>query len=230
MFSRRTINGALALLMFLVTGVFAARAQEAEAPSYEPGDTFIYSNGSVERYMGEGEGAFLWQTLSGRVFVRDPNFFVPILSWQTTTTRGERILTGHPERVWPLGDRHRASFTVAGDIDLREEDESWDDATAHREVQQWRCRVGAREHLTVPAGDFDAFPIVCDRFSATTMRVLRRQTWYYAPDVGHYIRRVDVSFSSGEERTRDLLAALPERFASDARVRAILSEWREGTE
>lgn len=227
MFSRRSYLRGLAFLALMVSVAAHAQGEEASPPFYEPGDTFIYSNGAVERFTGESAEGLNWQTLSGRTYVRDRNFFVPILGWQTSTTRGARHLSGTPGRVWPLSERHRANFTVAGDVEIREGDEGWADAASHREVQHWRCRAGAMEHLTVPAGAFEAYPIVCDRYSASSMRVLRRQTWYYAPDVGHYVRRVDVSFSSGEESSRDLLAALPARFANEARVRAILSEWRE---
>jgi len=230
MFSERFTMRSFALSLVMLCGMVHAQAQDAPAPTYEVGDTFIFSNGAVERFVGEGTEGLNWQTLSGRSYVRDRNFFVPILAWETSTTRGTRSLSGNPGRVWTLAARRRASFTVAGEVEIREGDDEWADATSHREVQHWRCRAGAMEHTTVPAGAFDTFPIVCDRYSASSMRVLRRQTWYYAPDVGHYIRRVDVSFSSGDESSRDLLAALPARFANDARIRAILSDWREREE
>jgi len=230
MFNRRSFLRGFAFIALLVAVAVHAQAQETLAPSYEPGDTFIYSNGAVERFVGESAEGLSWQTLSGRTYVRDRSFFAPILGWETSTTRGARQLSGNPHNVWPLEGRGRARFTVAGDVEIREGDEGWADAVSHREVQHWRCRAGAIEYITVPAGEFETYPIVCDRYSASSMRVLRRQTWYYAPDVGHYVRRVDVSFSSGDESSRDLLAALPARFANAARVRAILSEWRDGTD
>lgn len=75
--------------------------------------------------------------------------------------------------------------------------------------------------FTVAAGTFDTYPVKCDRYSSTTMRLLEQREWDYAPDLGHYVRRVTVNYLRGTTRTVELVAALSGPAATKARLSAL---------
>ncbi len=80
--------------------------------------------------------------------------------------------------------------------------------------------------LNVPAGRFNAVPIVCDRFSHNSMRVLERLTWHYSEEVGHYIRREARDMSDGSVETYALFAALPPHAANEIRIETLARQAR----
>ncbi len=202
-----------------------AFGQTGNAPSYEAGTTFVFDNGTVERFTGGAGNELLWRSRSGREYTRSRDFFVPILSWRTSRSQGARVVNGDPSKVWPLEQRRRARFSVVTTSRSRGAGEDWDEAELNRSVALWRCRAGRPQLLAVPAGEFESTAIVCERYSSSSMRVLRRLTWYYAPAVGHYIRREEINYSTGEHAERNLVAALPLAQANDARIDAILANY-----
>ena len=41
----------------------------------------------------------------------------------------------------------------------------------------------------MPAGTFDAYKIICKRFDQAK-KVTRTHIWLYAPEVGHFVKRI----------------------------------------
>ena len=82
--------------------------------------------------------------------------------------------------------------------------------------------------MTVPAGTFAAYPIVCDRFSANSMRVVERLTWHYSPEIGHYVRREARNMGDGVRETNALYAALPPHAANALRIEALARQATAG--
>ncbi len=74
--------------------------------------------------------------------------------------------------------------------------------------ENWHCRRGGREVLTVVAGRFATEKLICDRLTADRSIDLVR-TWYYAPSLRHYVRRLDVNASGSNEPPVDLVAIQP---------------------
>lgn len=216
------------VLVFLLLGSFAfpvlARSQgEGVAmPTYGQGDAFIFSNGRVERYNGQKGTQMDWRFLSGRHFGRDQNLFLPITSWSTSRARGHRHFNGHTAKLWPLRPGRKISFTAITDYQLRPPKGAWKDAKWRHSIQFWKCRVRSAQKITVAAGTFDTLPVRCQRYSAYDMRLLQKIDWYYAPAVGHYIRRDWFSYITGKRASFELLAALPGKSANPRRIRAIL--------
>ncbi len=188
-------------------------------PAYEQGQTFIFDNGRVERVQEILGDRVTWAARSGRTYVRDVNPIVPILAWSYRGQEGSRRITGDADRIWPLSAGRSVQFRAVNETRDR-------DNRMRRSVHLWTCSVRAMESVLVPAGRFDAYPIVCDRYSASSMRVIERLTWHYAPDVGHYIRREARNMGDGVRETYSLYTALPPRAANAVRIEALAQQAR----
>lgn len=209
------------IIVLALTGLVSL-AYASEMPRYEEGQAFIFDNGRVERVQRiEGE-RITWAARSGRTYVRDANPIVPILEWSYRGQEGSRTIVGDPDRLWPLGAGRSVQFRAVNET--RDQDDR-----RRRSVHLWRCSVRSAQIVLVPAGRFEAFPIVCDRYSASSMRVIERLTWHYAPDVGHYVRREARSMSDGVRETYSLYAALPPRASNPVRIEALALQARSAS-
>ena len=79
------------------------------------------------------------------------------------------------------------------------------DARSTDDNREFRFRVIERAPVTVPAGTFDTYVIVCKRYSTSSNSWRATRKYYYAPELGHYVIRDD-TFRSRSDRTRRLVA------------------------
>lgn len=184
-------------------------------PEYEPGDAFVFSDGRVERVIDAEGQRMTWAGLSGANYQRSRNFVVPVLRWRSGRATGRREVHGNPDALWPIGKSKSARFRVVTETKANAQ------AGLKRSVSLWVCKTGKPKVYTVAAGTFDTIPVKCDRYSPTTMRLLEQREWDYAPELGHYVRRVTVSYLRGTTRTAELVAALSGPSASKARLTAL---------
>jgi len=190
-------------------------------PAYEPGDAYIYSDGRVERAIGMDGERMVWAGLSGPSYRRSRNFIVPVLEWRSGRGTGMREVRGNPDALWPIGWPKSARFRVITQTKANPQ------AAARRSVSLWVCKTGKAKPFTVTAGTYSAIPVLCDRYSTTTMRLVERREWDYAPELGHYIRRVSVNYLRGTTRSVELVAALSGPAASKARLTALSRSARQ---
>jgi hypothetical protein len=194
-------------------------------PDYEPGDAFVFSDGRVERVVDTGDIRMTWAGLSGASYKRSRNFVVPVLEWRSGRATGRREVHGNPDALWPIGTgkggSKSARFRVVTETKANAQ------AAARRSVSLWVCRTGKPKAFTVAAGTYDAIPVKCDRYSPTTMRLIEQREWDYAPEIGHYVRRVTVNYLRGTTRTVELVAALSGPAASKARLTALARAARQ---
>lgn len=188
-----------------------------DAPIYSPGDIFVFDNKRVERFLGETTDGLRWASRSGREYVRPVSFFAPTTLWESRSVRGERVIRGDIS-LWPAKRGKASRFTAVTTITEKKTDKS------RRSAQNWWCRIGRSETVSTPAGEFSAMPIQCDSYSTTTFRILRERVWHFAPSVGHYVKRRDVNYLTGESSEFALVAKLSGRMANERRVEAILDE------
>lgn len=192
-----------------------AQVQAVPLPAYSDDDAFVFSDGRVEQVRRTRGDNVLWAGLSGTPYWRSRNPIVPILSWKTRQGEGQRTIAGQPDRLWPLGETRRVRFRVVTESRKGVRD-PW-----VRTVALWSCETGNLRPVTVAAGTFDAVPIRCDRHSATTMKLVERLSWDYAPDLGHYIRRSTVNFLRATEDHVELSAAVHGASATRGRLEAL---------
>jgi hypothetical protein len=216
------ISTALGIGLLCLAIDTASADEPVLAPSYEQGQTFIYDDGRVEQYTKTDGNMLVWKHRSGRTYSRSSSFFVPILKWKTSRSRGARTVQGKPDRVWPLHSGQRIRFSVITNSDSRKKNQKWKLAKHRRSVQFWKCETRSMVSIQVPAGQFETYPIACQKYSTSSMKVLQEQIWYYSPAVGHYIRKDNVSFLSGRHSSILLVATLSGRAANPKRIRAVL--------
>ena len=190
-------------------------------PDYEPGDAFVFSDGRVERVVSASETRTIWAGLSGPSYTRSRNFVVPVLEWRSGRATGRRVVHGNPDALWPIGKSRSARFRVVTETKANAQ------AAARRSVSLWVCKTGKPRPFTVKAGSYEAIPVKCDRYSPTTMRLIEQREWDYAPELGHYVRRVTVNYLRGTTRKVELVAALSGPAASKARLTALARAARQ---
>ena len=190
-------------------------------PEYEIGDAFIYDNGRVEQLVSTSAERLTWTAFEGRRYVRDRNFVVPLLQWDTVESRGTREVSPEAAALWPLEAGKTVRFRVVTEV-TRTVKEGVN--RRRRRAEMWTCRVLAPAPITVPAGTFDAFEIRCEEFSSTTMRLLTEERWYYSEEVGHYVARRWTELSTGHRGGYSLVTKLRGIEANPRRIRSILSK------
>lgn len=202
-------------MLTLLAAAAIALPDAVTLPDYAPGDAYVYSDGRVERVVAADGDRMTWAGLSGPSYKRSRNFIVPVLQWRSGRGTGRREVRGNPDALWPIEKGKSARFRVIT------ETQATPQSSTKRSVSLWVCKTGKAKLFTVPAGTYTALPVVCDRYSPTTMRLLERREWDYAPDLGHYIRRVSVNYLRGTSRSVELVAALSGPAASKARLTAL---------
>lgn len=208
--------------MFTLLAAAAASLPAPVAlPQYERGDAFVFSDGRVERVVATKGTELTWSGLSGARYRRSRNFVVPVLQWRSGRATGLREVRGNPDALWPIDKPKSARFRVIT------ETRATPQSASKRSVSLWVCKTGKAKMFTVPVGQYSAVPVLCDRYSPTTMRLLERREWDYAPELGHYIRRVTINYLRGTTREVELVAALSGPAANEARLTALARSARE---
>ena len=165
------------------------------APLYEIGDVFAWSDGMVETVVRMGGDRIFWRSSDGSSFNADRNFVLPPSSWDDAAGPGNAKSSVGSGKLWPLpGLREKFQVSTAG-------------PAGGEAVHDWSCSFQGRKKLTVPAGTFDTLVLTCERGQAADGD-WRYRTWFYAPAVRHYVRRVD-TFVDGTTRPIGLVAIRP---------------------
>ncbi len=168
-----------------------------ELPDYTLGDAYTYSSGRTETIEEIEDERIVWRNDLSSRFDRYRNFILPTA--RTLTDRGEvtREVTAAPDMLWPLIPGTRRQFTSK--VRVRVQGERGEQLFN----RDWICSVDGVEPISVRVGEFDAVKISCDRYGRGKWR--QRRVWYYVPEIGHYVRRVD-SFLRRESRVVELVS------------------------
>ena len=188
-----------------------------DLPAYLPGTTFIYSNGDTERVLGAKDLVVRWGRSDGTTFSAHRNFLLPKSYWTSGKQRGTAKISGKPDKLWP----HREGSAVSFEAKVTMQQGS-DAGSTKRRTDQWRCQNNGTEQVSVDAGTFDTQVLVCSRGADPTSPEIVR-TWYYAKDVGHYVRFVEVQPEIDTTESIDLVAIRPGALSWPPIVRAALT-------
>lgn len=166
-----------------------------ELPEYYVGDAYTYSSGRTETIEGVANERIVWRNDLSSRFERHRNFILPTA--RTRTDRGEvtREVTAAPDMLWPLIPGTRRQFTSKVRVRRGRTEQLFN--------RDWICSVDGVERVSVRVGEFDAVKISCDRYGRGKWR--QKRVWYYVPEIGHYVRRVD-SFLRRESREVELVS------------------------
>lgn len=163
------------------------------------GTRYYYSNGVTERVTAVSGDTVTWINNRRHKLVSHRDFTAPETFIETTNREYRRVFHGTPNALWPLSTGKTAKFTVVNRV------KSKGAKTDTAYTQRWQCAVDGTERIRVLAGTFDTYKVTCKRFSPT-FRFYQKRTWNYAPEIGHYVRRVDYYKYPGKSYTRELTA------------------------
>jgi hypothetical protein len=204
----------------MILASIALAAAPAALPRYRANDAYVFSDGRVERVVRVRGDRITWAGLTGSTYERSRNFVVPVLGWRAGKGVGKRRVVGEPAQLWPLDRPRSTRFRVVA------ETRKGPRAGWRRTVTLWTCKSQKPRQVTVSFGTYDTVPFSCDRYSATTMRLIERLEWDYAPALGHYVQRSAVDYFRGTRTTIKLVAALSGPAASRRRLAALAREAR----
>ena len=185
----------------------------ASLPVYQKGTTFVYSDGSWETVVANSADKVTWRDHRGYLSSGSADFTRRRTEWQSKTRQGIRqfeprkdLWVKHKLSLWPLKIGNEASYAEIGVWQRQDEPEN-----SYR--ANWSCEVVAKERVSVMAGEFDTWKIVCKRYAGKRLsaksRIREIKTWHYAPEVGHYVLATRQYFTGKPSRRLELLAVLP---------------------
>lgn len=157
-------------------------AISAPLPAYGAGDSYTFDNGVTDRVVEAGGNEVRWRSSDGTTFVTTRNPILPPLISQSADSREENHFVA-PTALFPLRTGNTAMFLMNTSTFQR----SGQNAVRN---EQWRCTVGEPAKVSTGAGTFDTYEVTCSVFDMTSGR-RDTHTYFYAPDIGFYVRRED---------------------------------------
>jgi hypothetical protein len=156
----------------------------AQLPALTAGTSYSFDDGRTERIVEVSSGLARWQGADDFMFITTNNLLLPRIAWRDGQLHGERMMAVAPVALFPLSWGNSVSFKAQRRItDSR--------TGAVTELSEaWQCRVDDTERVAIQIGTFDTFRVVCSLNTGTEPQGTLR-TFYYAPAIDHYVRRVD---------------------------------------
>ena len=191
-----------------------------ELPVYYLGDAFTYSSGRTETIERLEDDLVVWRNDLKASYERRRNFVLPTV--RTRTDRGEvyRTFDVGSDVLWPLIPGTRRQF--ASKVRVRIEG----DRGERLFIRDWICTVNGLERVSVRIGEFESVKISCDRFGRGRWRQTR--TWYFVPEIGHFVKRVD-TYSSRDKREVELVSVRQAHKDLNSAARRSLYEMEQRT-
>lgn len=172
----------------------------AAPPQLVAGDRFTFDNPDVTWTVERVEDdRIFWKADNGDEQTTGLNPILPALAWNSAGQgRGRRLITDMNPPFFPLRVGKRVTFksTVSTDTPPY----AWEFT--------WTCETLRTEEIETPAGRFETYVIQCGRQRPDEL------TFYYAPQIGHYIRMVSRPGGGGERNriTREMTDFLSRRY------------------
>lgn len=185
----------------------------APLPVYQKGTTFVYSDGSWETVVANSPDTVTWRDHRGYLSSGSADFTRRRAEWQRKTRQGTRqfeprkdLWARHKLSLWPLQTGNVASYAETGVWQQKGESEN-----SYR--ANWTCKVVGKERISVMAGEFDTWKIVCKRYAGKNVSAKSRlreiKTWHYAAEIGHYVLATRQYYTGKAPKRLELLAVLP---------------------
>jgi len=195
----------------------------AELPTYAKGDEYVFDNPREKwTVVSIQDGLIIWESTLGH---RQTTMFDPLLPpirWQKADlSTGERRIVEWTGSLFPLKAGNKLTYKSAVRVG----------GERGHALFVWNCYTGHPRHVSVPAGDFAAFPVYCRRSDGQKVES------YYAPALNSTVSTTETN-ASGEEVVRTLLsfkAGNSPRIASDGSEslpggwsNAAIAKWDQG--
>ncbi len=178
------------------------RLAEAPLPALRTGDKVLFASGRSEQVTRVEAGLVSWRRSANTKFTAPQNFLLPPTYYESSKRQVRYLGDAAYDIMWPLRLGETQRF-VTTRISL---DKSKGSEKSKR--LEWRCETTTQgERIRIAAGWFDSYQIACVR-EKWDGKVLERQRWYYSPDLGVPLLRIDVRRGK-EPRKRELIAFQP---------------------
>ncbi|MCP3666451.1 MAG: hypothetical protein GY696_28790 [Gammaproteobacteria bacterium] len=177
------------------------RLSEAPLPALRAGDKVLFASGRSEQVTRVEAGLVSWRRSANTKFTAPQNFLLPPTYYESSKRQVRYLGDAAYDIMWPLRLGETQRFVITR-IFL---DKS--KGTEKSKRLEWRCETEQGERIRIAAGWFDSYRIACSR-EKWDGKVLERQSWYYSPDLGVPILRIDVRRGK-EPRKRELIAFQP---------------------
>ena len=155
----------------------------AVLPTYGLGDLYQFSDGSNASVAAVDGDVVRWRD-NDSTFVTSRDVLAPRLTWADSAALGERQISGDPSLLFPLAPANSVQFAAARTVHPRVGGEQ---VTVR---EDWNCGVIGTTRVTTGAGDFDTWRVDCTMHEtpAVTGNGVIQRRFYYAPDIGFYVR------------------------------------------
>lgn len=157
------------------TGPVSTALPPAEKPVTAVGSKYDYlvdGDKEITLELVASEGGYeSWERSDGRSW-KWANVFAPVIEFASPDGQGQQTIDGDMNDLFPLEIGKSATVHYRGQSTT--DPSGWSGSR--------RCTVEAQESLTVAAGTFDAYKVVCIQ-GGRLARPGRTLTYYYAPDV-----------------------------------------------
>lgn len=163
----------------------------APLPIYTVGDSYTFDN-PEETWTVAGfdeKGRLVWRSSLGAERISSIDPILPSLRHMSPDGRGITRIINRDNELFPLRLGARTRFTEAAGMDEPPYSQSY----------KWSCLVAREDTVAVPAGQFQAYEVVCDRDDGL------QAISAYAPDLGYVVQR-SVTAEGQEPEIRRLIA------------------------
>jgi 17 kDa outer membrane surface antigen len=183
---RRVAAASIAGLLFGCASQFGTSPElpAAQLPTLTAGNSYSFDDGRTERIVEASSGLARWRGADDFTFTTTNNVLLPRTAWHDGQLHGMRTMAVAPAALFPLSLGNSVSFAAQ----RRVTDSRTGAATELAEA--WQCRVDDTERVAIQIGTFDTFRVVCSLNTGTEPQGTLR-TFYYAPAIDYYVRRVD---------------------------------------
>ncbi len=164
----------------------------APAPVFRIGDSYTYRFASgaeqTEIVVTSEADRTGWRLASGATWTTRNSTMFNTEAWSGTARYGggTQRFTGELGKMFPLAVGKSVRYRAEG----RNQVAPSDNAGAAPWTVDWTCSVVAQERVTIAAGSFDTFRIVCTREGQI-------RTYYHSPALGMYVLRVTTGREAG---------------------------------
>ena len=198
-----TLCGSIGLLAGCSTvknpGKDIANLPAASMPTPLPGDHYRYDDGYLERVQRLTIEGVYWRLGNGSGSqVAPPDYTMPSAEWSTPEGVARLTTSSENANFWPIirGKKNSHQTQLAVNIN----------GAIRTYTEKWLCSVDGSEQLTLPAGTFNVHRINCARRSDSGYYG-HAQTWFHAPAIGHWVRKLDATQGSWRiNAQRDLVS------------------------
>jgi len=160
----------------------------AGKPRFSVGDSFVFKFGNgvrqTEKVVAARGDRVRWALASGAKWTTSSNAMFNTSRWSGTKNfgKGRQRFVGWSRSLFPLRVGRSVRYRAVGGSS--QDPKKW--------TLKWTCTVPSEERVTVVAGSFDTYRVICHRPGQT-------RTYYYAPKVGFYVLRLTTGTNPGSK-------------------------------